>query len=66
VPRHGEQFGAREEIIGHADDSVGPDVIWLPRRRRRSGEMQFEDDDGDKGAGEPVDPDPVVPTVGAN
>jgi hypothetical protein len=22
--------------------------------------------DGDEGAGEPVDPDPVVPTVGAN
>jgi hypothetical protein len=29
-------------------------------------QMQSEDDDGDEGAGELGDLDPVVPTVGAN
>jgi hypothetical protein len=32
----------------------------------RSGRLDLDVVEGDEGAGEPVDPDPVVPTVGAN
>jgi hypothetical protein len=32
----------------------------------RSSRLDLDVVEGDEGAGEPVDPDPVVPTVGAN
>jgi hypothetical protein len=49
------------------DADKQPDAIWpLSKKEDDSVRWDLHVVEGDEGAGEPVDPDLVVPTIGAN